>query len=161
MSYEDEPLDPSRGAGESDGARDVIADKVKIPAIFLIIVGVLNIFGALWIGGEGVMVLANPDMINRNMEQMNKQFNLPKQEIGAGYGIFYLAQAAVGLLAAAITIFGGIRMVGLKSYALAVSASVIAAVPCVSTMGCCCVGEAVGIWCLIVLLSADVKAAFR
>ena len=34
-------------------------------------------------------------------------------------------------------------------------------VPCVSCAGCCGVGEVIGLWALIVLLSADVRSAFR
>ena len=162
MNDEDEPLDQGRASsGDSDGPHDVIAERVKLPAIFLIIVGAMNIFGALYYVGNGVLILVNPDQVNRTMEQYKKQLNLPDQQIGAGQVIFNMVLGAICLLAAAITIFGGIRMVGLKSYGLAVTAAVTAAVPCVSTMGCCCIGEAVGIWCLIVLLSADVKAAFR
>jgi hypothetical protein len=52
-------------------------------------------------------------------------------------------------------------MVSLKSYGLAMTGSILAAIPCLSAMGCCGIGEAVGIWSLIVLMSADVKSAFR
>jgi hypothetical protein len=163
MSYEDEPMDPDRNPGDPEGSRDAVADRVKLPAIFLIIVGVLNIFGALYFVVDGALIFANPDMVKKNMEEMNKAFNLPNQEVGvgAGAGIFYLALGVVALLAAALTILGGARMVALKSHGLAVTASVVAAIPCLSSMGCCCFGEAVGIWCLIVLMNADVRAAFR
>jgi hypothetical protein len=147
--------------GDQESAQNAAADRVKLPAIFLIIVGVLNIFGALYFVFNGALILANPEMIKKNMQEINKQFNLPDQDIGAGQGIFYLALGAFGILAAAITILGGVRMISLKSYALAVTGSVLAVIPCLSAMGCCCIGEGVGIWSLVVLMNADVKAAFR
>jgi hypothetical protein len=60
-----------------------------------------------------------------------------------------------------LVILGGVRMLSLKSYGLAFLASVTAAVPCVSLIACCGVGEIVGIWALVVLLQPDVRAAFR
>jgi len=53
------------------------------------------------------------------------------------------------------------RLLSFKSYGLAIFASVLAVIPSVSPMDCCGVGEGVGIWSLIVLMSADVRSAFR
>jgi hypothetical protein len=49
----------------------------------------------------------------------------------------------------------------LRTYWVAVSGALLAVVPCVSPLGCCGIGEAVGIWALVVLLNADVRSAFR
>jgi hypothetical protein len=67
----------------------------------------------------------------------------------------------VSLIAAMITVFGGMRMLSLKSYGLAVFASACAAIPCVSPMGCCGIGEGIGIWSFVVLMNADVRSVFR
>jgi hypothetical protein len=76
-------------------------------------------------------------------------------------GIIYFVLCVFSLLAAAITIFGGMRMLKLTSYGLAVFASVLAAIPCISPMGCCGIGEGAGIWSFVVLMNADVRSAFR
>jgi hypothetical protein len=60
-----------------------------------------------------------------------------------------------------IILFGGIRMILMRSYALCLVASILATTPCLSPTGCCCLGNVVGIWGLVVLLSPDVRDAFR
>ena len=52
-------------------------------------------------------------------------------------------------------------MLSLRAYGLAVAASVITAIPCISCSACCGLGEGIGIWALVVLLNNDVRAAFR
>jgi hypothetical protein len=39
--------------------------------------------------------------------------------------------------------------------------SLASAVPCLSPMTCCCVGEVVGVWCVAVLIRPEVREAFR
>jgi len=55
--------------------------------------------------------------------------------------------------------YGGIKMKNLQNYSLAMSSSIIAMIPCLSP--CCCLGLPIGIWGLVVLSDANVKAAFR
>ena len=50
-------------------------------------------------------------------------------------------------------------MLKVKSYNMALVASVISVIPCFSA--CCIVGIPFGIWALVVLNDASVKAAFR
>ncbi len=49
----------------------------------------------------------------------------------------------------------------MKSYALALCGAISAAIPCISATACCGLGEGIGIWALVVLLSPDVKSVFR
>jgi hypothetical protein len=65
------------------------------------------------------------------------------------------------LLGTVLTLLGGIGMYRLRWYGLAVTGAIIAAIPCISCLGCCGVGEGIGIWSLVVLLNEEVKAAFR
>jgi len=56
---------------------------------------------------------------------------------------------------------GALRMKNLQSYGRAVTASILAMVPCVGTSGCCClIGLPIGPWALIVLMDSGVQAAF-
>src|SRR5438874_13165761 len=57
-----------------------------------------------------------------------------------------------------IAIFGAVRMRSLGSYGWGMAASIITLIPC--TTGCCCTGPLIGLWGLILLLNADVKAGF-
>jgi hypothetical protein len=171
MSYEDEPMNQG-GEGGTEQPRSSVADKVKLPAIFLIVAGVLNIFGAGYFILNGIVMSLNPEA---TAEQMTTQMtalnpNALKDLQNAGLSpidlvkrgsLAYMIGGAVGVLAAVLTILGGVRMMMLKSYGLAVFASILAALPCISFLGCCGLGEGIGIWALIVLMSADTKAAFR
>lgn len=77
------------------------------------------------------------------------------QLMGGGIGIV-LNVLAIVLYGGAI--YGALKMKALQSYAMAVTSSVLVMLPC----SCCCLaGLPVGIWALVVLLDANVKAAFR
>jgi hypothetical protein len=79
----------------------------------------------------------------------------------AGIGITYIVVGLLALFAAALTIFGAVRMLSLRSRGLAVFGALLACIPCLSVTACCGLGEGIGIWALIVLMAPDVKAAFR
>jgi len=74
-------------------------------------------------------------------------------------GGFGMVSAAVGLFIAGIIIYASLEMKKLQQWSLAVAASVLAMVPCISP--CCILGLPFGIWSLIVLMKDDVKTAFR
>ncbi len=74
-------------------------------------------------------------------------------------GGFGMISAAVGLFIAGLIIYASLEMKKLQQWGLAVAASVLAMVPCISP--CCILGLPFGIWCLIVLMKHEVKTAFR
>jgi hypothetical protein len=80
-----------------------------------------------------------------------------KQQAGTQYTV----GGGVALLAALLTILGGVFMLKRRAYGLAMTGAILSAIPCISPLGCCGMGEAVGLWALIVLLNNDVRMAFR
>lgn len=69
-----------------------------------------------------------------------------------------LVSNALSILFNGFILFGAQKMKNLESYALAMVAVILMLLPC----NCCCfVNIPVGIWGLITLLDANVKAAFR
>src|SRR5262249_20350947 len=157
-----------RGPGEY-GADDVARAKTSVPGILLIILAILNVFGALgsFCAAAGFGSLT-PDQYEQLIKQQGpeQQKNLEQSGIGPeqlrniyvyGFGI----GGVLSLLTALVTIFGGIFMRSLRAYGLCVVAAILAALPCTSAGGCCLLGEIVGIWALIVLLNGEVRAAFR
>jgi hypothetical protein len=74
-------------------------------------------------------------------------------------GVVGLGINAIGLVMGFILIFGAVKMKGLSSYGLAMGASVIAMLPCLSP--CCFLGLPMGIWSLVTLSDPEVKAAFE
>jgi len=67
--------------------------------------------------------------------------------------------AGIGLLVAVVIFMGALKMKKLQSHGFAMTASVIAMLPCVSP--CCVLGLPIGIWALVVLNKPEVKAAFH
>jgi hypothetical protein len=170
-----DPYAAPRPAADPQAARG----RVTAPAIFLIICNVLSLLIGLYNVGSAVFLYAQgPDAYQKQqldlLESMGKAFNLPQEQLdkskeeilqkdkqaalmqavlqGAGMGVVWSLLALLALL-------GGFRMMGLKSYGLAVASAVITVIPCITP--CCLLGQIAGIWALIVLMNADVKSAFR
>ncbi|HZV06823.1 MAG TPA: hypothetical protein VE999_17200, partial [Gemmataceae bacterium] len=138
--------------------------RVQTPAICLIVVGILNIFWALYMLANGILWTVAPDFIinaeKRFSPALQNQAATPDQLQMQGIIVSYPV-AILAFVASVLPILGGIRMLSLKSYALSVCGAVSAMVPCLSCMACCGVGEGIGIWALVVLLNPDVKSAFQ
>jgi hypothetical protein len=64
----------------------------------------------------------------------------------------------LGILVGGFIIFASMKMRQLQSWPMAVAASVVAMLPCLSP--CCCIGLPIGIWALVVLFDQNVKASF-
>jgi hypothetical protein len=152
--------------------REAVRNRVRLPAIFLIVIAVLNALGALVGFGFGLTVGRMPaDQLEKQMEQQSdRQAKQLKDLKAQGYTVqdilnfyFYggVGGGTLNILTALLIIGGAVRMLQLKSYGLAVFASVLAAVPGPSCSACCGVGMAVGIWAIVVLVNPDVRAAFR
>lgn len=158
MSYE-----PDMPAPSSSVARD----KVSLPGIFLLIVGILNILFALYNTFSGAMAMMQPQQAAAQMKEgMSAEDRKKLEELGWSpeklmqkMGVGFVVVSVIGLLAGAITTFAGIKMRALQSRGLVILGSVLAMLPCVSP--CCLAGLPIGIWALVALSNPDVKAAFR
>ena len=84
---------------------------------------------------------------------------LPDRYVEFYEGAVALGSAVVGLLVAAFIIYAALKMKNLEQWGLAVAASILAMIPCISP--CCIIGLPMGIWCVVVLSRPDVKAAFH
>ena len=135
--------------GFSTGGTANAADQVSGPAIGLMVTAGLGFVGqaaSLVLNLAGSSFMATQSGGNEAFAQMFSG------AVGAGF-------AGLGMLLAIIIFLGGLKMKQLKSYGFAMTASVIAMVPCVSP--CCLVGLPVGIWAIVVLNKPEVKAAFN
>jgi len=74
----------------------------------------------------------------------------------SGFGI---GSSLVGIVVAVFIIYVSLKMKDLNQWGLCVTASILAMIPCISP--CCIVGLPIGIWCLVVLMKPEVKAAFH
>ena len=66
----------------------------------------------------------------------------------------------IGVGAALVVLFGALKMKKLENHGLAMAASILAIVPCITPCPCCCFGIPIGIWALIVLCKPEVKSYF-
>jgi len=132
-----------RGQGAS-----VAADRLKLPAIFLLIIAVLssiNHVAALVMHFMGIEMFPMAPAQNQ------------AEEIGRMLG--GVIGGTFGIVMDGLVIFGAINMLRVSSFGLAITGAIVSVVPCASP--CCVLGIPFGIWALVVLNDASVKAAFR
>ncbi|MBX9626976.1 MAG: DUF1542 domain-containing protein [Gemmataceae bacterium] len=175
--YDDRPRrrDDDRGDDTDDrprrgGRAGAGREKVRLPAIFLTVVGGLGVaFAALGLIQLGQLPAQLDQALAEQNEKLDKDPNLTddqkKQQkqtmtdIMGGVKKAAPAFYVVNLLVAAVVTLGGVQMLRLSGRGLPIIGSVLAMLPFVN--GCCClIGLPVGIWCLIVLSKPEVKAAF-
>lgn len=77
------------------------------------------------------------------------------QYMSGGAGIVF---AILGLAVAGFIIWVSLQMKQLHKWTLAVVASIVAMIPCISP--CCIIGLPIGIWAVIVLMKPEVKSSF-
>jgi len=121
---------------------------VNAPAITLMVVGGLGAAASLM---GAVMNFLGFGMGAMTGEQAER---IPSFLLGPIGGLINLVSLAVyGLM-----IYGAYQMKTLKSYPLAMIASIVAMIPC----SCCCVvGLPVGVWAIVVLMRPAVKLGFE
>jgi hypothetical protein len=126
------------------------AEQVKGPAIGLIVVAVLNVVTAL---ASLIYRLAGASiMANRPMPSQPAWVNMFSGTIG-------VVSSVIGILLSVLIFIGAMKMKKLESHGLAVAASIVAMIPCLSP--CCLLGLPIGIWAAVVLFKPEVKGAFH
>jgi hypothetical protein len=165
-SYDDDTSEPR-------GSRSEVRARLAGPAIALIVTAIISILG--WIGYLGYNIVTLPaqrELQEQLMKQQQQQFQQKGlnakqmeqvqqfQQMGMNIGIgLVIGLTIIGILGALLILIGGLKMKNAQSYGLALTASIVAVIPCVSP--CCLLGIPFGIWALVVLNNPDVKAAFR
>jgi hypothetical protein len=135
--------------------------RVRWPAVLLCVCGVLelaHLLAFLVAGDRIVAVLARTlgerlgDWHAQDLEQMRAQFaDLADSPLN-------LATIGLGVLAALVVVAGAWRMLGLRSWGLALAAAILVSIPCCGP--CCGLFLPAGVWALVVLLQPDVQRAF-
>lgn len=134
-------------------------DRVKGPAIGLLIVGILGVvFGVLGLLNSLLGLGLGAAQLQQMQEQGQQVPEWAKYFMGGGAGAVQIISNLVGIGCSVLVAVGGMKMQKLQSKGLCTAASVIAMIPCLSP--CCCVGLPIGIWALIVLNKPEVRTAF-
>lgn len=140
--------------------QDNLRDKVKAPAMALIIFGVLSIAGALF---SVIMSFFGEQLTGQIFEGLAES-GQPLPEFvtffarGGGLALNLLF-AVVNLGVAVFITYYGTRMSSLRDHSLCVTAAILTLVPCFGP--CCLIGMPIGIWALVILNRADVRSAFQ
>lgn len=128
-----------------------VRTKVMIPAIFLIIVGVLGLLASIFSCVNAA--IAPPPTIPPDTPEALKAF------MEGSVGPVAVGIQAFFILFNAFILFGAVQMLRTKAWPLALSASIAAII---NFGSCCCIlGIPVGIWSIVILSMTDVKDAFK
>lgn len=134
---------------------------LSTPGILLIVAsglaiafGLVSIVSTLATSGSSDWVL---NFINDPAlkEQMREAMQRSEKNTLMNYG-----WPVVIIIANAFVIFGAIQTRALKSYPLALSAAIVAAIPCMFTSCCCVFSMPAGIWTIVVLMKSGVREQF-
>lgn len=132
-------------------SREAALAQLRPPAIMLLVVAGFGLFFQLI------------ELMNLTAIQTVPLSRLPPefrdfQQIKGFWFLFSLPGIFLGLALHGLTIFGGISMLTLKRWGFCLAGAIAMMLPCSGC--CCCLGIAAGIWSLVVLNRADVRAAF-
>ena len=152
------------GMGKPPGMnRQQIVDKVKLPATFMLIGGLVNTLitaGIFFFYGYMFMFMTDAvlaEMDPAQLEDMRNQ-GVDPQVIFDMYAYGGMIGGVVALIAGFLIVFGAFRMMQLKSWGLGMTAAIMSLIPCLQS--CCLLGIPIGIYAIVTLSDSDVKRAF-
>ena len=124
--------------------------KVKLPAIFLIVTAGLGILLNLFSMVSGILGIGSMG-----------SYQSPELEKFAPWmtGSVTIVFSVIGIIFGIFIIFTSMKMMKMEKWGLCLAGAIVAMVPCVSP--CCILGIPFGIWAIVALTNADVKAAFK
>jgi hypothetical protein len=139
-------------AAASDG-RDAALQLVKGPAIGLKVTAIVGL--VLVAVGLAINVLTLSGFHIGLQQIYDPQMQKLINTLGGGLGV---VRDIIGGVVGVIVLIGAAKMQKLQSYQFALTASIVAMVPCISP--CCVFGLPFGIWALVVLNKPEVKSQF-
>jgi len=135
--------------------RQAALRRVKAPAIALMVTAILNLILIIVIWALLLVARSSLEQFFSGMPnaaQMQKMLESANSPLN-------IAGNVLGLALSVLTLAGASKMRSLRSYEFAVTAAVLAMVPCVTP--CCLIGLPFGIWALVVLTRPEVKTQFQ
>ena len=149
---------PAGASVSADAGRAQAVDKITPPSIALLVSSILTILFALLgigmnlAGINGAQFSRFQDMGNQN-PQFEKMMAMSSGTLGVVF-------AFINLGVAIFILFAALKMKKLESHSMAMAASILSIIPCITPCPCCCLGIPIGIWALIVLNKPEVKGYF-
>lgn len=135
--------------------------KVRATALAMILTGVYGM-GVTLLGVvlRAVMTPPTPDEVRAlHLPQVVERFFMSQT---GGPSLLDVVWAMVSIGAMAFVIFAGIRVYQQRQWPVAFAGAIVLLIPCVAPCCLSCgLSIAVGVWALIFLLDAQVKASFK
>ena len=132
--------------------RGLAMQKVNAPAIALMVIAGLAAFWQL------VAIVLNLLGTGLGMAGMAGQGEASDAMASMMSGTVGVVLGLLGLVFDGVIFYGAMKMRALQGYPLAMTAAVLAVLPC--GFPCCCLAMPIGVWALVVLFDANVKASF-
>ena len=147
------PLTPPPGGNWMADGREAARRRLATPALFLIVIAVLGLVGAL----------TTPLWRGAYIESFQNLPNIPpevKEQLRAardkGMGVSDFVQLGLSLVTNGLMLAGALKMRKLESFGLSATAAILSILPCT----CYCLGLPFGIWALVVMNKPEVKEHF-
>jgi hypothetical protein len=137
----------------ASGERDAALQLVKGPVIGLKVTAIVGL--VLVVVGLVVNVITLNGFHIGPQQMYDPQMQKLIGTLGGSLGI---VQNIIGGIVGVVVLLGAGKMQKLESYQFALTASIMAMVPCISP--CCLFGLPLGIWALVVLNKPEVKSHF-
>ena len=127
------------------------ADQVRGPAIFILVLAILDILMGLFGIAAAAFQFSIPAMLHlpEQQGQFEQQWSV----------LFSLPANCIGIAISVVCLVGALRMMNLRSYGLAMASAILMMIPCGTC--CCLINIGAGIWALVVLSKPEVKSVFR
>ena len=139
---------PAQGYQQAPLNPQAVQQMVSGPATFMMVLSIISI--PLSLVGLAFSILGGSAGFFDNLPpELREQFMLQ--------GVAGIVQYSLSLIAHIIILIGAIKMKSLRSYGLAMTASILSIL---FQCGCCCLGIGAGIWALVILSKPAVKAMF-
>jgi len=126
---------------------------VAAPAICLMVTAGLGLVFGL------VGLIINLSLMGRSQFMPGIDPEIARLIQMVSYGPVGITIKVIGLAISALILFGAIGMQKLTGHGLALTAAIVAMIPCFSP--CCVLGLPFGIWALVVLNRPEVKSQFK
>jgi hypothetical protein len=136
----------SQSFQQTRGTSAWVIERVKIPAICLMVVTILSLFHRIADLILSVLFLNGTIPLPGQPAQMQSQMQIA------------MVVDAVAIAIGLVMLVGAWQMLQAKSYAFAMFTAILAVIPCISP--CLFLGIPFGIWALVVLADEQTKANF-
>jgi hypothetical protein len=133
----------------------MVLARVKGPFVLLVISAIVGILFALGLVGFAVAIFVSPE----TFAELEAELEASGEDMELRFlAMIYGAMGLFGIVLQSFVLFGANRMRKGESWGLSLAAAICALVPFGGS--CCLIGWPAGIWAIIVLSNAQVKAAF-